>query len=97
MNHYLSHLLVWGEVLLVLWVLEVVLLDVSPELLDALCAGSFLLAHDVSQLSAQLHGLGKSGSLRHLEEVWVLKFGFEKNGKNPANKNVKAIKYEHCN
>ena len=62
---YLGHLLVGGEVLLVLRVLEVVLLDVGPELLDALGAGSLLLANDVGQLGAELHGLGQTGSLRH--------------------------------
>jgi hypothetical protein len=63
----LGHLLVGGKVLLVLGVLEVVLLDVGPELLDTLCAAGLLLADDVSELSAQLHGLGESGSLRHDE------------------------------
>merc|ERR1719369_1071174 len=65
----LGHLLVGVEVLLVLRVLEVVLLDVGPQLLDALGAGSLLLADDVSQLSGELHGLGKSGSLRHVESL----------------------------
>jgi len=64
----LSHLLVGVEELLVLGVLEVVLLDVSPQLLDALSAGSLLLADDVSELVGELHGLGESGSLRHFDE-----------------------------
>jgi len=63
----LGHLLVGGEVLLVLGVLEVVLLDVGPQLLDAIGAGGLLLADDVSELSRELHGLGESGSLRHFE------------------------------
>ena len=68
---HLGHLLVGGEVLLVLRVLQVVLLDVGPELLDALGPGGLLLANNVGQLGAELHGLGQTGSLRHLEEVWV--------------------------
>ncbi len=46
----LGHLLVGGEELLVLGVLEVVLLEVSPQLLDALSAGCLLLADDVSKI-----------------------------------------------
>merc|ERR1719376_331888 len=65
----LGHLLVGVEELLVLGVLEVVLLDVGPQLLDALGAGSLLLADDVNQLVGELHGPGESGSLRHFELV----------------------------
>jgi len=65
----LGHLLVGVEELLVLGVLEVVLLDVGPQLLDALGPGSLLLADDVSELGGELHGLGESGSLRHVELV----------------------------
>jgi len=61
----LGHLLVGDEELLVLGVLEVVLLDVGPQLLDAFSAAGLLLADDVSELRAELHGFGKSGSLRH--------------------------------
>ena len=57
--------------MLVLGVLEVVLLDVGPELLDALGAGRLLLADDVGQLGGELHGLGESGSLGHLEGLGV--------------------------
>jgi len=64
-TEHLGHLLVGGEVLLVLGVLEVVLLDVGPQLLDALGAGRLLLPDDVGQLGAELHGLGETGSLRH--------------------------------
>jgi len=74
----LGHLLVGVEELLVLGVLEVVLLDVGPQLLDALSPGSLLLADDVSQLSGELHGLGESGSLRHVEFLRVVSVGFEK-------------------
>ncbi len=59
------------EELPVLWVLQVVLLDVGPELLDALGAGGLLLADDGGQLGAQLHGLGQAGSLGHLGGVGV--------------------------
>jgi len=67
----LGHLLVGVEELLVLGVLEVVLLDVGPQLLDALGPGSLLLADDVSELGGELHGLGESGSLRHVES-WLV-------------------------
>ena len=63
--NYLGHLLVGDEELLVLGILEVVLLDVSPQLLDAFSTAGLLLADDVSELRAELHGFGKSGSLRH--------------------------------
>jgi len=74
----LGHLLVGVEELLVLRVLKVLLLDVSPQLLDALRPGSLLLADDVSELSGELHGLGESGSLRHVEFLRVVSVGFEK-------------------
>jgi len=74
----LGHLLVGVEELLVLRVLKVLLLDVSPQLLDALSPGSLLLADDVSELSGELHGLGESGSLRHVEFLRVVSVGFEK-------------------
>jgi len=63
----LGHLLVGVEELLVLGVLEVVLLDVGPQLLDAVGAGGLLLANNVGELGRELHGLGESGSLRHFE------------------------------
>ncbi len=53
------------EELLVLRVLEVVLLDVGPQLLDALGPGRLLLADDGGELGAQLHGAGEAGSLGH--------------------------------
>lgn len=54
----LGHLLVGLEELLVLGVLEIVLLNVGPQLLDALRSGGLLLAHHLGQLGAELHGLG---------------------------------------
>ena len=62
----LGHLLVGGEELLVLGVLEVVLLEVGPQELDAFSAAGLLLANDVSEVGGELHGLGKSGSFGHL-------------------------------
>jgi len=47
----LGHLLVWGEELLVLGVLEIVLLQVGPQLLDALGSGGLLLANDFGEVS----------------------------------------------
>ena len=64
----LGHLLVWGEVLLVFGVLEVVLLQVGPQELDAFRSGSFLLSDNVSQICWQLHGLGESLSFWHGED-----------------------------
>ena len=62
----LGQLLVGGEVLLVLGVLEIVLLEVGPQELDAFGAAGLLLANDVSEVGGELHGLGKSGSFGHL-------------------------------
>ena len=59
------HLLVGDEVLLVLGVLELVLLDVSPELLDALAPGRLPLADDVGKLVGEAVSLGQTCSLRH--------------------------------
>ena len=67
----LGHLLVGDEELLVLGVLEVVLLQVGPQLLDAFGTAGFLLADDVSQFSGELHGFGESGSFRHGDLRWV--------------------------
>lgn len=64
------HLSVGCEVLLVLWVLELVVLDVGPESLDHLWSGellSLLGSNEISQLGAEVQRLGESGSLRHLE------------------------------
>ena len=75
----LGHLLVGGEVLLVLGVLEVVLLQVGPELLDALGPGGLLLANDVGELGGELHGLGETGSLGHFGRfLGVIRRAFEK-------------------
>ena len=63
----LSHLLVGCEELLVLGVLEVVLLQVGPQLLDAFGSGSFLLANNLGQVGGELHGLGQTGSFGHFE------------------------------
>ncbi len=46
------------EELPVLRVLQVVLLDVGPQLLDALGTRCLLLAHNRGQLGAELHGAG---------------------------------------
>jgi len=62
---HLSHLFVGGEELFVFWVLKIVLLDVSPQLLDAFGSGCFLLADNISKVSRELHWLGESGSFRH--------------------------------
>jgi len=84
----LGHLLVGVEELLVLRVLELVLLDVSPQLLDALGTGSLLLADDVSELGGELHWLGESGSLGHVGGCCLvsLSFGVRIEGDKPKEK-----------
>ena len=62
----LGHFLVGGEKLLVLGVLQIVFLQVSPQKLDAFGAAGLLLANNVGQVGAELHGFGKSGSFGHL-------------------------------
>lgn len=63
----LCHFLVGVEELFVFGVLEIVLLDVCPKLFNAFSAAGLFFADDVSELSAELHGFGESGSLRHFE------------------------------
>ena len=62
----LGHFLVGDEELLVLGVLQIVFLQVSPQKLDAFGAAGLLLANNVGQVGAELHGFGKSGSFGHL-------------------------------
>ena len=62
----LGHLLVGGEELLVLGILQVVLLQVGPELFHALGSGGLFLPDDVGEFGRELHGLGQSCSFsRH--------------------------------
>ena len=69
----LGHLLVGGEVLLVVRVLEVLLLEVGPQELHQLGPRRLLLADDGGELGAQLLGGGDSFSLlRHGSVVEVL-------------------------
>jgi hypothetical protein len=65
----LGHFLVWDKELLVLRVLEVIFLNISPELLNAFSSTGLFFANNVSELRAELHRFGKSGSLRHFEEL----------------------------
>ena len=74
----LGHLLVGGEVLPVLRVLQVLLLEVGPQELHQLGARRLLLADDGGELGAQLLGRGDSTSCRHGGVVGVLEgFGGE--------------------
>ena len=50
----LGHLLIRRHVALVVRVLQVVLLEVGPNLLDALRAGGLILADDVSEVVGEL-------------------------------------------
>ena len=57
------HLGVGNEVLLVLWVLELVGLDVSPKSLDNLRSGQLLAllgSHEVGQLGREVQRFGES-------------------------------------
>ena len=74
----LGQFLVREEVVRVLRVSKVVVLDVSPELLDALSPGSLCLAHDVGKLGGELHGLGESRSPRHVEFLRFTSLGFRR-------------------
>ena len=69
---YLGHLLVGEEVLLVLGVLEVVLLEVGPQLLDALGPGRLLLADQLGQLGGEPHGLDKTAAASGHGEIVVV-------------------------
>ena len=68
----LGHLLVGGEELLVLGVLQIVLLEVSPKKLNAFGTAGLLLANDIGEISAELHGFGKSGSFGHLDFFQII-------------------------
>ena len=57
----LGQLFVGCEKLLVFGILEVVLLDVGPQFLDAFSTASLFLANNVGEVIAQLHGFGESG------------------------------------
>ena len=72
--------------MLVLGVLEVVLFDISPELLNAFGTAGFFLADDVSELSTELHGFGKSGSLRHVDSLVFRRFD-----KKSANNTIRLM------
>jgi len=75
----LGHLLVGDKELLVLRVLEIVFLDVGPELFDAFSTAGFFLSNNFGQIGAEFHGFGKSGSLRHVEFCFLVfkKIGIE--------------------
>ena len=63
----LGHLLIRRHVALVVRVLQVVLLEVGPNLLDALRAGGLILADDVSEVVGELERLLESFSFRHFD------------------------------
>jgi hypothetical protein len=60
----LCHLFVGFKKLLVSGILEIVLLDVNPQFLDAFTTASLFLAYNVSEVIAKLHGFGESGFYR---------------------------------
>lgn len=61
----LGHSFVWLEKLLVFRILQLVFLDVGPQLLDALASGGLSLADNVGQLVGQAVLLGEAGSFGH--------------------------------
>ena len=68
----LCHLGVRGEEAFVVWVLEVVLLEVGPQPLGDLWPGqllSWLGVTDVRQLSAQVERFHQSVGFRHLDNT----------------------------
>ena len=71
------HLLVRGEPLLVLRVLELVLLEVGPQMLHHLRTGHLLLLHteQILQVLGQLQRFGEAGSFWHVgagdRSVWA--------------------------
>ena len=75
----LGQLLVGGEVLLVLGVLEIVLLEVGPNQLGAFGAAGLLLANDASEVGRDLHGLGThTSSFGHLCKLGLVLVLFSK-------------------
>merc|ERR1719295_779712 len=84
----LGHLLVGREELLVLRVLEVVFLQIGPQVLHALGPGSLLHANDGRQLWAHLHGCSKSTSLGHLDsflKIFSTSLATSSNGRSVTN------------
>ena len=68
-----GQLLVRGEILLVLGVLEIVLLEVGPNQLGAFGAAGLLLANNASEVGRDLHGLGTfTSSFGHLCELGLV-------------------------
>ena len=66
----LGHLFVGDEELHVSGVLQVVHLEVGPQLPDALSPGGHLLSDDDGKIIGQLHGLIETGSLSRLGKEW---------------------------
>ena len=67
----IGHLFVGAEVLLWLWVQEVVFFYVGPQLRDALGARSLLHPDDVSQLGAEPHGQNETDHVPLSSTFWV--------------------------
>ena len=64
------HFLVWSEPLFVFWILELVFLEVGPEMLDDLRPGHLLhlQPQQILQVLGQLQWFGQAGSFWHFEE-----------------------------
>lgn len=61
------HLLIGREVLLVFRVLQVVLLDVGPQVLDDFAAAGLLATDDGGEFGGQVIGFGQTFAFRHGE------------------------------
>ena len=66
----LSHPFVRLEVLLVLRILEVVLLNISPQLFNALAASGLASTDDGSEVVRDAIGFREASTLRHFAKIW---------------------------
>jgi len=62
----LGHFSVWGEILFVFWVLQLVLLNVGPQVLNDLAPGGVSSADHSCQIGRECVGFGQTFTLRHL-------------------------------
>jgi len=62
----LGHFSVRSEILFVFWVLQLVLLNVGPQVLNDLAPGGVGSAHYGCQIGGERVGLGQTFTLRHL-------------------------------
>jgi hypothetical protein len=85
----------WAEILLVHGILEVVLLEVGPQL-DVLSPGCLLHANDFGQLGRKLHGLGEFFSLKRCEVSGDFERLEEKRKAGDGVENGDAYEFQKC-